>query len=190
VRAEQADQRARDAAHLVLKVQQPLEGARHAAPKPRRDRHGMRVIKGGLAAFAPVGVLLAHGGTGPAVGVAWRWLFRSASDHVRYVVAAVVLGLAGAWTAGAVPMTDGPPAHAYLMPVSHHDAPPAHPLHHHRGAPPRYPVPSGMVRAAHHQDRRADAERVLALRPSPSPSPSNLAPSPSPSVTVSPSPTG
>ena len=105
-------------------------------PRHKRDGPRLRVIKGGLAAFAPVAVLLAHGGPGPALGTAARWVWRAGSDHVRYVVAAVLIAAGGAL----VPVASAgelPAAHAPLMAVHghDHDRPPARALHRARGAP-------------------------------------------------------
>ena len=108
-------------------------GPRHAGAP--RDRHGLRVVKGGLAAFAPAAVLLFHGGPGPALGTVARWVWRAASDHVRYVVAAVLIAVGGALLPVAS-AGDLPAAHAPLMAVHghdhDHDRPPARSLH--RGA--------------------------------------------------------
>jgi hypothetical protein len=65
-----------------------LPPGRHRA---RRDRHGLRVIPGGLAALVPVP---GHGAAAlvPVAGQVWL----SARNWPRWAVAALALGLAGA----------------------------------------------------------------------------------------------
>jgi hypothetical protein len=91
---------------------------RHAKP---RDRHGLRVIPGGMAALTPV-ALLGHGGLGPAViSSAWRWFWHgSARSHL---IAAGMILTVGTATAAPVavtgPDTDAPHPHA-VTGMHHH----------------------------------------------------------------------
>ena len=97
----------RDRIEEILDSAGQPPGPRHAAPK--RDRHGMFAIKGGLAAMAPAAALLLHGAPGPVAAAACRWVWRAQRDHVRWAVAALFLALAGV----AFPATaaEGPASH-------------------------------------------------------------------------------
>jgi hypothetical protein len=78
---------------------------RHAAPK--RDRHGLRVIPGGLVALVPAP---GHGAAALVPVAGQLWLSRR--NWPRWAVAALALGLAGATavpTAASV-RDQGPPA--------------------------------------------------------------------------------
>jgi hypothetical protein len=79
-------------AEIMTPPQSP--SPRHAAPK--RDRHGLKVIPGGLAALVPL-AMPGHGGAGlvPVAGQVWL----SARNWPRWAVAAVALGLAGVMAA-------------------------------------------------------------------------------------------
>jgi hypothetical protein len=86
-------ERLADVARLAEIVMQapgdPRASPRHAAPK--RDRHGLRVIPGGLAALVP---MPGHGAA--ALVPVGGHLLLSARNWPRWAVAAVALGLAGA----------------------------------------------------------------------------------------------
>jgi hypothetical protein len=110
--AEQRRTRERlaDVARLAEIVMQapgdPRAAPRHA--KPKRDRHGLRVIPGGLAALVPL-AMPGHGGAGLAPAAGHLWL--SARNWPRWAVAALALGLAGATAMPAAADIPDPPAH-------------------------------------------------------------------------------
>jgi len=74
--------------------------------KPKRDRHGLRVIPGGLAALVP----LAMPGHGAAALVPAAQVWLSRRNWPRWAVAAVALGLAGATAVPAAAGVPDPPA--------------------------------------------------------------------------------
>jgi hypothetical protein len=116
--AEQRDlkQRLADVARLAEIVTQPpqREAPRHAAPK--RDRHGLRVIPGGLAAFVPL-LLPGHPPAAVLVPAAGRaWLSRRS---VRLAAVVLALGLVGA-TETATADADPPPPHPHAVVRVHH----------------------------------------------------------------------
>jgi hypothetical protein len=94
--AEQQRTRERlaDVARLAEIMTPPPESPSPRHAKPKRDRHGLRVIPGGLAAFVPL-AMPGHGAAGVLVPAAGRvWLSRRAWP--RWAVAALALGVAGA----------------------------------------------------------------------------------------------
>ena len=85
----------RDVARLTQIVSQPelakpAAYPRHAKP---RDRHGLRVIPGGMAALAPV-ALFCHTAAAPLVALGARLLLRSSRARVLTSMAALALGAA------------------------------------------------------------------------------------------------
>jgi hypothetical protein len=200
--AEKAGQRATDAVRLGEIVSAAGDSSpgfpvpprpRHAA-KPRRDRSHLRVIRGGLAAFAPIALLGQHG-AGAVVLAGWRQVWRASSDHVRWVAAAAILGT-------------GTAAGGSLAVIGHAEAAPAaavprvtwSPSPSRAGVSP--PLPAAR-RHPHHRHRHTVAATAApapatspAASPGPSPVPSALpvpqpagTPVPSPSVTLPPLPT-
>jgi len=130
----------RDRIEEILDSAGQPPGPRHAAPK--RDRHGMFAIKGGLVALAPAAALLLHGGPGPVAAAACRWVWRAQRDHVRWAAAALFLALAGV-----------------AFPATAAEGPASHPA---PGLSCRAPRP-------YHPDRRdgdSDDKTVIALLPS------------------------
>ena len=116
----------------------PRAAPRHAAPK--RDRHGLYGIKGGLAALVPV-AMPGHGAAAVLVP-AWHLLL-SRRNWPRWAEAAVALGLAGA---SAVPtaadVRDAPVHHAPA--AVHCQAPPRHYCDHDRDVVAVLPVGGTM----------------------------------------------
>lgn len=180
---EQNTARLRDMARLAEIVTHDeaaqVPGPRHAAPP--RDRHGLRVIPGGLAAFAPAAFLL-HDGIGAACLTAWRWIWAAKHDHVRWAASAILLGAAGAWgvPAAAQYASAGPVPHPRAV-VPYH-----RPRHHRPDWPSKLPVPPAVVHRAD-RDRRHDGSEGAVQGPVPSPV--NLAPAPLPSPSILPTPT-
>ena len=153
------------------------EGAPRHAARPKRDRHGMYLVRA-----VPAAALFAVG----------RWAFRSGVH--RAVSTAALVAVAGSATVAAPSLMMAPPSPVKAAVVTHHP----HRDHHRRRprpAAPAVPVPlPGPVtahRAARHEGD--DGEDVTAT-----PSPSPTSPSPAPSATATgtgmptpgPSPTG
>lgn len=156
-------------------------GPRHA--RRRRDRHGLRVLPGGLAAFAPLG-FFAHAVLPAAVATAGRWLWHSARARLVTTVLALGTGAALAIPVSAIEQgaaATAPHPHAIIRVHHHHSAP----------APAQQPaaLPPPRRRPRHHRHHHR-----VAVSPSPSPAASSPAvpppsPIPSPSVTLPPLPT-
>lgn len=91
----------------------PRAVPRHA--KPKRDRHGLRVIPGGLAALVPL-AMPGHGAAGLApVAAGWR-LWVSPRNWPRWAAAALLLGLTGATAMpAAAGVPDRPVHHAQAV---------------------------------------------------------------------------
>jgi hypothetical protein len=185
--AERAASRARDAAEAEQILRRALAGgAPEAAPyhhhaRPR-DRHGLRLIPGGLAAFAPLGLIAAHGGVPAVLVTGWRWLWHGpARSHFVAAAAAVAVGTAVAVpTVAAVQASPAPYTRPAVVRVHHH---------HHR--PPWRPqpwAPAGPRDAANHASRHHPRRRVTAVLPTTAPTPT-AAPTPTPSATPTAGPT-
>jgi len=137
--------------------------ARHAGPA-RRDRHGLRLIHGGMAALAVPLALARH------VGV-----------HRALVSAALIAAAGGTVAAPSLMMGPPPPAHAAYDP-DHHG-------HHRAGRHERVAqLPPAVLPRRTRRTRSADADAWADAHPAPVPSP-HSSPGPVPSPTAAPVPT-
>jgi len=135
--------------------------ARHAGPA-RRDRHGLRLIHGGMAALAMPLALARH------VGV-----------HRALVSAALIAAAGGTVAAPSLMMGPPPPAHAAADPDHRH-------RHHHAGRRDRVvELPPAVIPRRPRRTRGAGAR--AGAHPSPVPSP-HSSPGPTPTAVPSPSP--
>lgn len=182
-RVEQNEKRIQGLARLAAIVQPEDEAVEAGAPRharPKRDRHGLTLIPGGLAALAPV-AFLCHSGLLTVTFAALRaWL---KTEFGRWAAAAVLFGVAGATAAGTVAAVDvqaGTPPHPHaIIRVHHHRK-----RHWQQQNPPPLPArpPLAVHHASrHHQRPRADDDAT----PTPGPSPTDTeTPTPAPSATA------
>jgi hypothetical protein len=142
-------------------------GPRHGG-RPKRDRHGLRVIPGGMAAFAVLGAGL-------------RWPFRAGLHRAVSIATLAAVGT-GAGLAAEPSLIQGPTPPAFAAVAPHH-------RHHSARLPPVAPQPDpgqAAVRLVrHHRDR--DVRRTSPV-PSPVASPHSSTPAPDPSPSASPDP--
>ena len=138
----------------------PVPPARHA----KRDRHGLRLVRGGLAALALPLVLARHVGA-----------------HRAVVSAALLAAAGGTVAAPSLMMGPPPPAHAAYDP-DHHG-------HHRAGRHERVAqLPPAVLPRRTRRTRSADADAWADAHPAPVPSP-HSSPGPVPSPTAAPVPT-
>ena len=136
----------------------PVPPARHA----KRDRHGLRLVRGGLAALALPLVLARHVGA-----------------HRAVVSAALLAAAGGTVAAPSLMMGPPPPAHAAADPDHRH-------RHHHAGRRDRVvELPPAVIPRRPRRTRGAGAR--AGAHPSPVPSP-HSSPGPTPTAVPSPSP--
>lgn len=157
----------------------PLADAPHRHRRPRN----LRILPGGLAAFALPG-LFTHCVLPAAAATAGRWLWHSARARLVTTVLALATGAALAVPASGVeqaPAATVPHPHAIAR-VHHHRRSPATAA---PAAPPLPQQPRRRRRAEHHHHHVAPSPSPSPVTSAPSPSPS---PAPSPTLTLPPSP--